>query len=189
MKIIFLGPPGAGKGTQAVLLADKLGVPHIATGDMMRAAIASGSVLGQQVKSYIDRGDLVPDDVTVGVVRERLSESDCRNGFVLDGFPRTLFQAEQLIQIFDELKESGNSRIKVIDIAVPREELLDRISQRSSGGRSDDSREVADHRLSVYERQTKPLSDFFEALGVLSRVDGVGTVEEVHGRIAAVLGG
>lgn len=184
MNIVFLGPPGAGKGTQAEMVATGHGIPHIATGVMMRQAIESGTELGAKVKSYLDAGNLVPDDLTIEVVKDRLSHDDCKGGYVLDGYPRTIPQAEQFLNY---LSEAGVTPI-VLELVVPEEELLKRIALRSEG-RSDDSAEVARHRLSVYTELTAPVADFFRKNQDVVRVDGVGSVEEVRNRVQAGLEG
>lgn len=188
MRLVLLGPPGAGKGTQAVLISKKFAIPHISTGEMLRAAVASGSELGRKVRSIMDAGELVSDDVIMEVVADRLSQADCGSGFLLDGIPRTLVQAEKL----DAMLRSLNVPLRhVVDISVPEEIILERIKQRgvSAGeARTDDNAEVAKKRLDVYWAQTAPLSEYYRKGGLLREIDGVGAVEEVSGRIYQALG-
>ncbi len=175
--IVLLGPPGAGKGTQAKLLAKALGIPHISSGDLFREAVASGSALGQQVKSLIDSGELVPDNVLLDVVKNRISQADCKNGFLMDGTPRTIPQAEA----FGDLVKRMDGQLKVVELEVPEQLLIDRIKHRSTeSGRADDNQEVLVNRLKVYWKQTAPLVDFYQKLGQLIKVDGDGTVEDVQ---------
>jgi adenylate kinase len=186
MRIVLLGPPGAGKGTQAVMLAENKSVPHISTGDIFRAAVASGSELGKQASSYMDSGKLVPDDLVIGLVKERLVEPDCSDGFLLDGFPRTVDQAQALTALFQEL---GMENIRVVELVVPDEVLIDRIKKRgeSGSGRSDDSVEVARLRLKEYYEKTAPVSSYYKTEGALIEIDGLGTIEEVHDRVVQAL--
>jgi adenylate kinase len=187
MRAIFIGPPGAGKGTQAVLIAKAKGVPHISTGDMVREAIASKSELGEQIRAFNDAGKLVPDAVMIDLVRARLARPDCRSGFLLDGFPRTVDQAKAL----DEML--GKEKIALTDIVeldVAESVLLERIRSRSAGsGRVDDNLKVAATRLKVYWEQTAPVAKYYSDSGKLSKVDGLGTVEEVTERIQKVIRG
>ena len=206
MKLIFLGPPGAGKGTQAEKISELYGIAHISTGDMLRSQMREGTPLGAEAKGYIDRGELVPDELIVAMVAERIKEEDCANGFLLDGFPRTVSQAEAL---------NGISDIDmVIDIAVPAERLMERIGGRrmcSGCGagyhtssyhkdtcekcgeslyiRDDDRPETVKHRITVYERQTKPLIDYYREKGNLSRVNGDNTPDRVFDDVAAAIKG
>ncbi|MFM1848750.1 MAG: hypothetical protein RL417_2224 [Pseudomonadota bacterium] len=186
MRIVLLGPPGAGKGTQAVLLSKELQVPHISTGEMLREAVASGSPLGLRVKGILDSGELVPDSVVIDVVRDRLGRGDCGAGFLLDGFPRTVEQARALTVV---LKELGRELTHVIDIAVPEGVLLERIRGRgqAGSGRTDDSAEVAARRLEVYRAQTAPVAGFYKELGRLISIDGLGSIDEVSSRLRAAL--
>jgi adenylate kinase len=208
VRVAFLGPPGAGKGTQARELARGWSVPHIATGDMLREAVAAGSALGREAKAYMDRGALVPDDVIIGMIAERLREPDARNGFLLDGFPRTIAQAEGLERL---LKDLGQPLDRVIYFDVPESELLRRLTGRRvcracghtfhvvfnpprregvcdvCGGeltqRVDDEEDTVRKRLDVYARQTAPLLDWYVGKSLLSRVDGQGSIDEIGRRI------
>jgi adenylate kinase len=184
MRLVLLGPPGAGKGTQAVWLCDNYGVPEISTGDILRAAVQNGTALGQEAKSYMDRGALVPDEVIIGIVRERLAEGDTKQGFILDGFPRTVAQAEALNRI---LSDSGQALDHVLAIEVPEEELLVRLTgRRQIEGRDDDTDEAIQHRLKVYQQETAPLVQYYQQLGLLRPIHGVGEVEDIYQRIVAV---
>jgi adenylate kinase len=186
----MLGPPGAGKGTQAQIIAKELSIPAISTGDIFRANVSGETELGQQAKSYMDAGDLVPDEITVAMVTSRLAEPDALDGFLLDGFPRTIAQAEQLR---DSLAAEGRALDCVLELVVEQEELVRRLSGRRmlvNGEwvqRGDDKPETVRHRLEVYEAQTAPLSGFFEKAGLLARIDAIGTVEEVTDRAMAAL--
>ncbi len=217
MRLILLGGPGAGKGTQAKFITEKFGIPQISTGDMLRAAVKEGTPLGLEAKKYMDAGQLVPDDVIIGLVKERIKEPDCQKGFLFDGFPRTIPQAEAM-------KEAGVKIDYVVEIAVPDEEIIKRMSGRrvhlASGRtyhvifnppkvegkddvtgeplvqREDDKEETVRKRLEVYHAQTEPLVDFYkkwEASGDANApkyigIDGVGTVEEIKQRIFKALG-
>jgi adenylate kinase len=178
-RVVLVGPPGAGKGTQAATLSDKLGVPHISTGDLFRSHIGDETELGLRVKRYLDAGQLVPDEVTNELVRERLAEPDAQNGFVLDGFPRNVSQADLLKQI---LAETDRALDAVIEIQVDENHLLDRLLAR---GRDDDTEDVIRHRQQVYRSETAPLLDYYH--DILLTVDGVGTVDEVTERILGAL--
>jgi adenylate kinase len=182
-RIVFLGPPGGGKGTQAARIAAALRVPHVSTGEMLRAAAASGTPLGRTVKSTLDAGQFVSDDVMAGVVRERLLQEDCRRGFLLDGYPRTLEQGRFLDGL---LKDAGSALTHVALLDVPREELIGRIQRRSRG--ADDRLDVVLRRLEDYETKTAPLVPYYEARGLLRRVDGLGSVDEVFTRLADAVG-
>ena len=185
MQIVLLGPPGAGKGTQAAKIAVQYSVPHISTGDMLRQQVASGSPLGDRVKSILDLGELVTDDIIMQVVEARLSQPDCARGFLLDGIPRTVGQAESLGRL---LLNMGNPKLRVLQIDVPDNVLLERIQLRQGeSSRSDDKAEVAAKRLKVYWDQTAPVANYYEQKGSLVKLDGVGLVDEVFHRITTAL--
>ena len=213
MKIIMLGAPGAGKGTQAKKIADRYGIPHISTGDIFRANIKNDTELGKKAKSYMDAGNLVPDSLTLELVMDRIHQADCQNGYVFDGFPRTIPQAEALEEA---LAADGQSVDFAIDIEVPDENIVTRMSGRRAclscgatyhtvfappkaegvcdrcGGertiRDDDRPETVNKRLGVYHQQTQPLIDFYQDKGCLVQVDGTKDVEEVFQNIRAILG-
>ena len=191
MRVVLLGPPGAGKGTQAQIIAGKLGVPAISTGDIFRANVSGKTELGLKVKEYLDAGDLVPDEITVAMVRDRLAEPDAEAGFLLDGFPRSIPQAEQLR---DSLAELGHGLDRVLELVVDEDELVRRLSGRrmlvdgEMVQREDDKPETVRHRLQVYREQTEPLSGFYESEGLLSRIDAIGEIEEVTDRAMKALG-
>ena len=204
MHILLMGPPGAGKGTQAANLVTEFGIPHISTGDMFRAAVKEGTELGKQAMACMDAGKLVPDEVTIGIVRQRLEKDDCKKGFILDGFPRTVEQADALDGI---LKDLGLSITRVLNISVPAEDLVERavgrrickkcgatyhvkfnppkkdgICDACSGElyqRADDSAETMKNRLSVYEASTRPLVEYYEKAGVYTEVDGRQPIDKV----------
>ncbi|HEV3462498.1 MAG TPA: adenylate kinase [Actinomycetes bacterium] len=181
MRIVLLGPPGAGKGTQAARVACQFGAPHIATGDIFRANVAEGTELGRTAQEYMDRGDLVPDDVVIAMVAERLASDDCRAGFVLDGFPRTVNQAEALDR---QLVEVGSPLDAVLCFEAAEEELLRRLAGRAAAQhRADDAEQTIRHRLEVFAIKTRPLIDYYRHRRLLTMVDGVGRVEEVTVRI------
>ena len=212
MYILLMGPPGAGKGTQAERLISEYGIPQISTGDMFRAAVKAGTALGKEAKSYMDKGALVPDSVTVGIVKESLAEADCQKGWILDGFPRTAAQAAALDAI---LHDMGISLTAVLNITANKDDLVKRICGRFvcrscgasfhkefrppkkagvcdvCGGelyqRDDDKEETVNQRLSVYESSTKPLIDYYEASGVLANIDGDKSMDEVHDQIVSAL--
>jgi adenylate kinase len=190
MRAVLLGPPGAGKGTQAQVIAGELGVPAISTGDIFRANVSGQTELGKQAKVFMDAGDLVPDEITVAMVRDRLGEPDAEQGFLLDGFPRTIAQAEQLRASLDEL---GHRLDCVLELVVDEEELVRRLSGRRMlvdgewVQRDDDKPETVRRRLHVYGEQTAPLSGFYEREGLLAQIDAMGTVEEVTQRAMAAL--
>lgn len=185
MKLIFLGPPGAGKGTQAKICAEKLSVAHISTGDMLRAAVSEGSELGQKVKSIMDSGQLVPDDLIVDLIRERVKKEDCASGYILDGFPRTVPQAVALDEM---LSESENKIDKIILFTLSLDALMSRLSaRRNAESRADDTAETQQERLRVYEQQTAPLIDYYRTSGQLVEVNASGTIEEVQAELSEVL--
>ncbi len=185
MRLIFLGPPGSGKGTQAKLLAERLGIPAISTGDMLRDAVRRRTPLGRRAQSIMEAGELVPDDVVIGLVRERIASADAVNGFLLDGFPRTIEQADALGRL---LEGNGVSLNGVLNLLVPEGALVERLLGRAAlEGRSDDRRETVAERLRVYREKTAPLVEHYRALGLLTDVDGSGSVEEVAARIDQAL--
>lgn len=213
MKIIMLGAPGAGKGTQAKKIAEKYQIPHISTGDIFRANIKKGTELGMKAKSYMDQGQLVPDEVTIGMLLNRISETDCSNGYVLDGFPRTIPQAESLTEA---LSARGESMDYAIDVSVPDEAIVSRMAGRRAcvacGAtyhleymapkkegicdvcgeplvlRDDDKPETVQKRLGVYHDQTQPLIEYYGDKGILVTVDGTKDLNDVFKDIVAVLG-
>ena len=186
MRMVMLGPPGVGKGTQAALVAQAKGVPHISTGEIMRQTVASGEELGKRVKGFLDRGELVTDDVMIEVMRQRLRQPDCAGGFVLDGFPRTLPQAEALDVLLLELKMELTH---IVDLAVPESVLLERIQKRgaSGSGRSDDNMEVAKRRLEIYQAQTAPVGEYYLRRGNMIRIESLAGVPEVQAEILAAV--
>ena len=213
MKIVMLGAPGAGKGTQAIKIADKYGIPHVSTGDIFRANIKGGTELGKKAKSYIDKGELVPDEVTIGMLLGRIAEEDCKDGYVLDGFPRTIPQAESLTKA---LAEKGEKLDYAIDIEVPDDNIVKRMSGRRAcpkcgatyhivyaapkvpnvcdncGSeliiRSDDKPETVQDRLSVYHKQTEPLIAYYKEEGILRTVDGTQDLPKVFEDVVKILG-
>ena len=212
MKIVMLGAPGAGKGTQAIKIADKYDIPHISTGDIFRANIKGGTELGQKAKSYIDKGELVPDEVTIGMLLDRIAQDDCKNGYVLDGFPRTIPQAESLTEA---LQSQGDRIDFALNIDVPDEAIIKRMSGRRAcpkcGAtyhivyaapktenicdkcgteliiRSDDKPETVKDRLNVYHQQTEPLIAYYKTAGVLREVDGTQELPKVFEDVVAIL--
>ncbi|WIM71340.1 adenylate kinase [Corynebacterium suedekumii] len=180
MRLVLLGPPGAGKGTQAALLSEKLGVPHISTGDLFRANIGEGTPLGVEAKGYIDAGKLVPTDVTARMVKSRLAESDAANGFLLDGFPRTVEQADILT---DLLSENGQQLDGVLNFNIAEDVVVERMLAR---GRADDNEETIRTRLGVYRDETAPLIDHYGA--AIITIEAEGEVEEINDRAMAALG-
>ena len=198
MKIIMLGAPGAGKGTQAKKIAEKYSIPHISTGDIFRANIKNGTELGQKAKTYMDQGLLVPDELVVDLVVDRVNQDDCVNGYVLDGFPRTIPQAEALDKA---LKELGQKIDYAINVEVPDENIVNRIAyaptskegicDKCGGGlilRDDDKPETVLKRLGVYHEQTQPLIDYYTEAGILKEVDGTIDINDVFAEIVKILG-
>jgi adenylate kinase len=191
VRVVLLGPPGAGKGTQAQIIAEKLGVPAISTGDIFRANVSGQTELGRKAKVYMDAGDLVPDEITVAMVKDRLAEPDAAPGFLLDGFPRTIAQAEQLQASCSEL---GHDLDRVLELIVDEDELVRRLSGRRMlvdgrmVQREDDKPETVRHRLEVHREQTAPLSQWYEEKGMLSRIDAIGEIDEVTERAMKALG-
>lgn len=214
MRLVLLGAPGAGKGTQAKKLIDKYSIPQISTGDILRQAVAEGTPLGKEAKSYMDKGELVPDKVVLGLVEERLKQDDCKKGYILDGFPRNTAQAEALDVILGDISMPLTAAISV---DVPKEDLMKRLTGRRtcrncgqmynvyfsppkkegacdkcSGElyqRDDDKEETIRRRLDVYEAQTAPLIDYYGKKGILHAVQGTGSIDDIFGRMCAVLGG
>ena len=211
MQLLIMGAPGAGKGTQAAKIVKKYNIPQISTGDMFRAAIKDGTELGKRAKSFMDNGQLVPDEVTIGIVRERLSKDDCANGFILDGFPRTVEQADALKKILDDM---GTKLTCVLNVHVPAEDLIERAIGRrickncgatyhvkfnppksdvcdECGGelfqRADDNEVTMKKRLSVYEQSTRPLIDYYKQAGIYSEIDGTQTIDKVTEALFNVL--
>lgn len=184
-RLLIVGPQGSGKGTQGVRIAEALGVPAVSTGDVFRANVTEGTELGQQVKAIIDSGDLVPDELTSAIVRDRLEQDDAAAGFLLDGYPRNLGQVGDLDTF---LSGRGEELTAVIELVVPREESIARLTQRAAEqGRSDDNEASIAKRLSIYERETAPILDVFRERGIVDRVDGVGSLDDVFARIVAAL--
>ena len=187
MRIVLMGPPGSGKGTQALLVSERLGIPHISTGDIFRANVKGGTPLGLEAQKYMDAGEYVPDSVTNAMVRDRLDEPDTAPGFLLDGYPRTVAQVDDLAAM---LAEHDAALDHVIELTVDLEEVVGRLVRRAgAGGRSDDSEEVIRHRQELFAKETAPLTAVYAAQGLLTRVDGMGSVDEVAARILAALGG
>lgn len=211
MNIVLFGPPGAGKGTQAKELAKHYNIPHISTGDILRANVREGTKLGMKAKEYMDKGELVPDELLIGIIRDRLQQPDCKDGYMLDGYPRTLPQAEALKEILEKI---GKPLEVVLNIDVPDDELIGRLSGRrmcscgesyhlifnlplkegtcdACGGklyqRDDDKEEVVRQRLEVYAAKTKPLIDYYNDRGILVNIDGTVSVEDVFKQICDVL--
>ena len=183
MRLILLGPPGAGKGTQAQRLVEKHGIVQLSTGDMLRSAAAAGTPVGLKAKAIMDRGDLVPDDVMIAIIAERIGQADVARGFILDGFPRTVDQAKALD---DLLEERGMGLDGIVEIVVDHGILRDRIlgrARETGGARADDTEETVTKRLAVYRDLTAPVAEHYRQKGVLKQVDGMGTVAEVAGRI------
>lgn len=185
MYILLMGPPGAGKGTQAARLIKKYGIPQISTGDMFRAAVSEQTPLGLEAKKYMDAGQLVPDSVTIGIVKERLAKDDCKNGFILDGFPRTTAQAVSLDAI---LRELGITLNGVINLNVPKEELVRRMNERAKlENRADDKPETIQKRLTVYEDSTKPLINYYRNSGQYVEINGLQEMDAVFADIVSAL--
>ena len=185
--MILLGPPGAGKGTQAANLIKLLGIPQISTGDMLREAVASGTPLGLSAKAQMDAGQLVSDEIVIGIARDRLLKDDAKRGFILDGFPRTVVQAEALDEL---LEQSGVSLELCVSLTVDEEELVERLLKRAEiEGRSDDNEETIRTRMSEYRAKTEPLTRYYDKKGTLREVNGLGLVHEVADRVEKAIGG
>jgi adenylate kinase len=186
IRLLLIGPPGAGKGTQAALLARRYSIPAISTGDIFRENVANETPLGIEAKGFMDRGEYVPDSLTNALVRDRLSQPDAAAGFLLDGYPRTI---DQVHELDDVLHENGTKLDVVVQLTADSDELVTRLSLRASQqGRTDDTPDVIRKRQDVYEEQTAPLIDVYAARGLVAMVDGLGAVDEVTARIAEVLG-
>lgn len=213
MRLVLLGAPGAGKGTQAKMLIDKYSIPQISTGDILRKAVADGTPLGKEAKSYMDSGGLVPDSVVIGLVKERLAQDDCKNGYILDGFPRTTPQAEELDKV---LADMGSPLDTALSVDVDTDILMKRLTGRRTckncqqmynvhftpskeegkcdkcGGelmqRDDDKEETIKNRLTVYEKSTAPLIDYYGKKNILKSVDGMGSVDEIFNKVCSILG-
>ncbi|MBM7829622.1 adenylate kinase [Agromyces cerinus] len=184
-RFLIVGPQGSGKGTQGVLVAEAFGVPQVATGDIFRANVAGGTELGKRVQAIIEAGDLVPDALTSELVRDRLEQADAAGGFLLDGYPRNRGQVDDLDAF---LTSRGEALDAVIELEVPRGESIARLQQRAAEqGRTDDTEEVIANRLAIYERETAPILDVYRERGVVVRIDGVGTLDEVTERIFSAL--
>ena len=185
MRIVLLGAPGSGKGTQAALLVEELGLPHISTGELLRSAVKAGTELGLKAKVVMDRGELVSDEIMLGLIEERLSRADVAQGFILDGYPRNLAQAEALDILLERLEQPVDEALQ-IDIDI--EMVVARIAKRAAEeDRSDDTEETVRKRMDVYAAQTAPVVDYYATKGVLSRVLGEGSIEEVFLRIKGIL--
>ena len=213
MRLVLLGAPGAGKGTQAKMLIDKYGIPQISTGDILRKAVADGTPLGKEAKSYMDSGGLVPDSVVIGLVKERLGQDDCKKGYILDGFPRTTPQAEALDV---ELTAMNTPLSDALSVDVPMDHLMKRLTGRRTckscqqmynvnfsppqkdgvcdkcGGelmqRDDDKEETIKNRLDVYEKSTAPLIDYYKGKGILKSVEGTGSIDDIFNKVCSILG-
>lgn len=184
-RLLIVGPQGSGKGTQGVRIAESYGIPVVSTGDIFRANIKEGTPLGQQVTAILDKGDLVPDELTSEIVRDRLSQDDAEHGFLLDGYPRNSAQVAHLESF---LAERGAALDAVILLDVPREESMSRLRLRAAEqGRSDDTPEAIGHRLDIYERETAPILEAYGAKGIVDRIDGVGSLDEITSRVFAAL--
>lgn len=187
MRLVLLGAPGSGKGTQATRLKSELGVPHISTGDMLRAAVAAGTPLGMKAKAVMDAGHLVSDDILLGMLEERLAQDDARNGFILDGYPRNLAQASALDEL---LAKIGQPLDAVVKLEVPNTAIIERCELRfAAEGRADDNPDTVRRRLGIYAEQTAPVAEFYARRGKLQVVDGVGDLDEVTSRVKRALTG
>ncbi|SEB49912.1 adenylate kinase [Microbacterium hydrocarbonoxydans] len=184
-RLLIVGPQGSGKGTQGIRIAESYGIPVVSTGDIFRANIKEGTPLGQQVTAILDKGDLVPDELTSEIVRDRLTQDDAANGFLLDGYPRNTAQVAHLDEF---LGARGESLDAVILLDVPREESLERLKLRAAEqGRSDDTDEAIAHRLDIYEHETAPILEVYGPRGIVDRIDGVGSLDEITERVFAAL--
>jgi adenylate kinase len=184
MRIIIFGPPGAGKGTQAKLISEEYNIPHLSTGEIFRSAIKNETKLGKEVKSILDSGELVPDEKVVALVEEELKDPEYDDGYILDGFPRTVAQAKAYDKLLEKKEEKLDALLRLM---VPQVELINRILTRGEG-RSDDSPEKVKNRLEVYRNETQPVLNHYEEQSVVEQIDGVGSIEEIFNRIKGVLG-
>ena len=183
-RLLLVGPPGAGKGTQAAMVCRAVGIPHVSTGEMLRDNIERGTELGLAAKAIMDAGDLVGDEIVIGMVEDRLAQPDAACGFLLDGFPRTIPQAEAL----DALLGEERALEAVVSLEVIEDEVVQRLLDRAAKeGRADDNEETIRNRMAVYREQTEPLIAYYDQAGIVRPVDGMGSIEEIFGRIAAVL--
>ncbi len=186
MRVVLMGPPGAGKGTQAAVVSGRLGIPHVSTGDIFRANVAGGTPLGLEAQKYMDAGEYVPDSVTNEMVRDRLAQPDAAAGFLLDGYPRTVAQVDELAEM---LGSASTAIDKVVELTVDTDEVVARLVKRAADqGRSDDTEDVIRRRQEIYNEQTAPLTALYAAQGVLVQVDGTGDVDEVTTRVLDILG-
>ena len=185
MRIVLMGPPGAGKGTQAAAISDSLAIPHISTGEIFRKNVGEGTALGVEAKQFMDRGEYVPDSVTNAMVSDRLAQPDAEGGFLLDGYPRT---ADQVVELNRMLAETDLSLDRAVEITADTDEVVGRLLHRAElEGRPDDTEDVIRRRMEVYGEQTAPLTELYAKQGILVQVDGMGTVEEVTTRLLAAL--
>jgi adenylate kinase len=186
MRIVLLGPPGSGKGTQAALLKERLGVPHISTGDLLRAAVAAGTPLGLKAKAAMDAGELVSDELVLGLIEERLGADDVKTGYILDGYPRNLAQARALDELLGRLELPVQ---KALSLNVDEDAIVQRLAKRAEEeGRSDDTEAVVRNRLQVYREQTAPVAGHYRGAGLLEEVDGIGSIEDINQRLVEALG-
>ncbi|MDR9388866.1 MAG: adenylate kinase [Wenzhouxiangella sp.] len=185
MRLVLLGPPGSGKGTQATLLKERLNIAHISTGDLLRAAVAAGTPLGKIAKATMDAGELVSDELVLELLEERLSAPDVANGYILDGYPRNLAQAKALDELLDRLQQRID---RALALRVDEDQIVERLAERASQqGRTDDSEEVVRHRMRVYEEQTAPVANHYANKGLLTEIDGMGSIETINQRLVDAL--
>lgn len=185
MKLLFMGPPGAGKGTQAAILCKELGIPQISTGEILRAAVKNGTEMGKKASEFMNAGKLVPDEVVIGIVQDRIKEDDAQKGYVLDGFPRTIEQADALGKMLAGMDQQLDA---ALNLDVPDEELVRRLLERAQkDGRADDTEPVIKERLQTYNSQTAPLIEYYEKQGILKPINGLGSMEEITDRIRGAL--